>query len=74
MKILIRDVNDPLRIIEENSTGAINIIDLANLDSCSFIATDDLGRTHDDGSFEVMGRMDYSDVRGCNLMWDGKNQ
>ena len=73
MKILIRDVNDPLRIIEENSTGAINIIDLANLDSCSFIATDDIGKMNDDGSFEVLGRMDYSDVRGCNLMWEGKS-
>jgi len=72
MKILIRDVNDPLRLIEENSTGAINIIDLANLDSCSFIATDDLGKMNNDGSFEVMGRMDYSDVRGCNLMWEEK--
>jgi acyl-CoA synthetase (AMP-forming)/AMP-acid ligase II len=71
MKVFIRDVNDPLRLIGENSTGAINIIDFANLDSCCFIATSDLGRVNEDGSFAVMGRMDYSDVRGCNLMWEG---
>ena len=66
----IATVLTPVRVNEEKS-GAINIIDLANLDSCSFIATDDLGKTNDDGTFEVMGRMDYSDVRGCNLMWEG---
>lgn len=71
MKVFVRDVNDPLRLIGENSTGAISIIDFANLDSCSFIATSDLGKLNDDGSFEVRGRMDYSDVRGCNLMWEG---
>ncbi|HYV95705.1 MAG TPA: acyl transferase [Chitinophagales bacterium] len=72
MKVLIRDVNDPLQVAEENATGAINIIDFANLDSCSFIATDDVGKMNDDGTFEVMGRMDHSDVRGCNLMWEEK--
>ena len=68
MQILIRDVNDPLTMIEDGKTGGINVIDLANLDSCSFIATQDLGRIHQDGSFEILGRYDNSDVRGCNLL------
>ncbi len=68
MKILIRDVNDPLTLIEKGKTGGINVIDLANVDSCSFIATQDLGKIHADGSFEVLGRYDHSDVRGCNLL------
>jgi hypothetical protein len=68
MKILIRDVNDPLSILENNKTGGINIIDLANIYSCPFVATQDLGRTFDDDSFSVLGRFDNSDVRGCNLM------
>ena len=67
-KILIRDVNDPLSIIGNNKTGGINVIDLANIYSCPFIATQDLGRTFDDNSFSVLGRFDNSDVRGCNLM------
>ena len=71
MKILIRDPLDPLTIIEEPEvTGGINIIDLANIHSCSFISTGDLGRLHKDGSFEVLGRIDNSDVRGCNLLID----
>lgn len=68
MKIMIRDTNDPLSWITEGKTGAINVIDLANLYSCSFIATQDLGRSHTDGSFEVLGRFDNSDIRGCNLL------
>lgn len=68
MKILIRDVNDPLQFLSYGQTGGISIIDLANLYSCSFIATQDLGILHEDGSFEVMGRFDDSDARGCNLM------
>ncbi|MBM3436366.1 MAG: acyl transferase [Bacteroidetes bacterium] len=68
MKVLIRDVNDPKLLMDHNKTGGINIIDLANIHSCSFIATQDLGRTHPDGSFEVHGRFDNSDIRGCNLM------
>ncbi|MBW6459541.1 MAG: acyltransferase [Bacteroidales bacterium] len=68
MKILIRDTNDPLQLIPACQTGGINIIDLANLYSCSFVATQDLGRINPDGSFEVMGRFDDSDVRGCNLL------
>jgi phenylacetate-coenzyme A ligase PaaK-like adenylate-forming protein len=71
MKILIRDHQDPLSIIEEPyKTGGINIIDLANINSCSFISTGDLGRKHKDGSFEVLGRFDNSDIRGCNLLID----
>ncbi|MFA5619634.1 MAG: acyl transferase [Weeksellaceae bacterium] len=68
MKILIRDTEDPLTILPSEKTGGINVIDLANLNSCSFIATEDLGRKFDDGSFEILGRFDHSDVRGCNLM------
>jgi len=69
MKILIRDPQDPLTVFTEHAgTGGINIIDLANINSCSFIATGDLGKTHGDGSFEVIGRFDNSDIRGCNLL------
>ncbi len=68
MKIMIADTNDPLSLLENGRTGGINIIDLANFHSCSFIATQDLGRVSDDGSFEVLGRFDYSDIRGCSLL------
>jgi hypothetical protein len=68
MKVLIRDTNDPLQLLPARQTGGINIIDLANIYSCSFIATQDLGRLHEDGSFEVLGRFDDSDIRGCNLL------
>ncbi|HXC04234.1 MAG TPA: acyl transferase, partial [Bacteroidia bacterium] len=68
MKILIRDPNDPLSLCPPGKTGGINIIDLANIHSCSFIATQDLGKLHSDGSFEVLGRFDNSDLRGCNLL------
>lgn len=68
MKVLIRDTEDPLSYSSVGRTGGINVIDLANLNSCSFIATDDLGKSNLDGSFEVLGRFDHSDVRGCNLM------
>lgn len=68
MKVLIRDPNDPLSWGREGKTGGISIIDLANWYSCPFIATQDLGRLHPDGSFEVLGRFDLSDLRGCNLM------
>jgi hypothetical protein len=60
-------VNDPFNYIKDGKTGGINVIDLANLHSCSFIATQDLGRIVGNG-FEIMGRFDQSDVRGCNLM------
>lgn len=68
MKIQIRDTEDPLSKLPQGKTGGINVIDLANLNSCSFIATDDLGKIHSDGRFEILGRFDHSDVRGCNLM------
>ena len=67
-KVLIRDVNDPLTILDNNQTGGINVIDLANIYSCPFIATQDLGRVFHDDSFSVLGRFDNSDVRGCNLL------
>ena len=67
MKVLIRDTVDPLTLLGLDKTGGINIIDLANIHSCAFIATQDLGRLHNK-QFEVLGRFDHSDVRGCNLM------
>ena len=75
MKVLIRELNDPLSIQDSLSKiplngrmGVVNVIDLGNLDTCSFIATDDLSRMYADGSFTILGRLDNSDVRGCNLM------
>jgi hypothetical protein len=68
MKVIIRDVNDPFSLLPKGKTGGINIIDLANINSCSFIATQDLGKINEDGKFEVLGRFDNSDIRGCNLM------
>jgi phenylacetate-coenzyme A ligase PaaK-like adenylate-forming protein len=68
MQMLVRDTEDPLTYIANGKTGGINVIDLANLNSCSFIATQDLGKKYDNGSFEVLGRFDNSDIRGCNLM------
>ncbi|HYK77556.1 MAG TPA: acyl transferase [Daejeonella sp.] len=68
MQVSVRDTNDPLQLLPNGQTGGINIIDLANLYSCSFIATQDLGKVHPNGSFEVLGRFDNSDIRGCNLL------
>jgi phenylacetate-coenzyme A ligase PaaK-like adenylate-forming protein len=68
MKILTRDTEDALTVLPEGKSGGINIIDLANINSCSFIATQDLGKTYSNGTFEVLGRFDNSDIRGCNLM------
>lgn len=68
--VSIRDITDPFSKVAPGRTGGLNLIDLANLDTISFIATDDLGRLHEDGSFEVLGRLDASDVRGCNLLVD----
>lgn len=68
MKVLIRDTNDPFKILDNEKSGGINVIDLANIYSCSFIAAQDLGKTFSDGSFEVLGRFGNSDLRGCNLM------
>lgn len=68
MQILVRDTEDALSYVREGKTGGINVIDLANINSCSFIATQDLGKKYPNGSFEVLGRFDHSDIRGCNLM------
>ncbi|WP_345330077.1 acyl transferase [Mucilaginibacter defluvii] len=68
MRIITRDPNDPLSLMETGKTGGVNIIDLANINSCSFIATQDLGKVYADGSFEILGRFDNSDIRGCNLL------
>ena len=67
MRILTRDPEDALTHTQD-VTGGINVIDFANLYSCSFIATQDLGKSYEDGSFEILGRFDTSDIRGCNLM------
>ncbi len=67
MRVFARDINDPLEVMEQG-TGGINIIDLANINSCAFIATEDIGTIAADGSFEVLGRMDHSALRGCSLM------
>jgi len=68
MKVLTRDTNDPVTILDDEKTGGINIIDFANYNSCSFIATQDLGKIFADNSFEILGRFDNSDIRGCNLL------
>lgn len=68
MRIVLRDTNDPLTLLNADQTGGINVIDLANINSCSFIATQDLGRLLPGGSFEVLGRFDNADIRGCNLL------
>jgi hypothetical protein len=70
MRVLIRDASDPLVYSIAGTSGGINIIDLANIDSCAFIATQDLGKNYTDNTFEVLGRFDFSDVRGCNLLVD----
>lgn len=68
MRITTREVQDPFTQAAEGRTGGINVIDLANMYSCPFIETQDLGRAYPDGSFEILGRFDHSDVRGCNLL------
>lgn len=68
MKVSLRDTNDPLSPAAQGKSGGINIIDLANLNSCAFLATQDLGKLSADGSFEILGRFDNSDIRGCNLL------
>lgn len=70
MRVLGRSITDPFAEAKPGKTAALNIIDLANLDTISFIATDDLGKIYEDGSFEVLGRLDHSDLRGCNLLID----
>lgn len=68
MRIQTRDTNDPAGKVDHGKTGGVNIIDLANINSCSFLATQDLGKVYEDGSFEILGRFDASDIRGCNLL------
>lgn len=70
VRVLLRDETDPFEIreLQNAGSGVINIVDLANLNSCSFIATEDVGRSHTGGGFEVLGRMDHSDIRGCSLL------
>lgn len=68
MRVRLREVNDPFATVAPGRVGGIDVIDLCNIASCPFISTQDLGRTHTDGSFEVLGRFDNSDARGCNLM------
>ena len=68
LRVLLREPSDPFSVAEYRPDGALNVIDLANVDSCAFIETKDLAHMHPDGSFEVLGRMDNSDVRGCNQM------
>lgn len=68
MRVYTRDTEDALSLIDSDNAGGINVIDLANINSCSFIATQDLGRVNKNGTFEIIGRFDSSDIRGCNLM------
>ncbi len=68
MQVSTRDTNDPMSSIGHGKTGGLNVIDLANVESCAFIATQDLGKTYAGGTFEVLGRFDHSDIRGCNLL------
>lgn len=68
MQVLARDTNDPFTFLPLHKTGGINIIDLANINSCAFIATQDLGKVIDNHTFEILGRFDNSDIRGCNLL------
>ena len=68
IRIRIRELTDPFNYLPAGKTGGINIIDLANLDSCAFIATDDIGQLDKNGRFQVLGRIDNSDIRGCNLL------
>lgn len=69
MKVVITDINDPFTKLKIGKAGLINVIDLANIHSCAFIQTQDIGRLHPDGTFEVLGRVDFSESRGCNLMY-----
>ena len=71
MRIFVRDTYDPLELLPDGRSGGINVIDLANVHSCSFIETQDLGVRYPDGGFRVLGRIDKSEVRGCNLMVEG---
>ena len=68
MRICVRDLNDPFRLLPNGATGGVNLIDLANLYSCGFLQTQDLGKVYDDGSFRILGRISGSEIRGCNLL------
>lgn len=68
MRICVRDLNDPFRLLPNGATGGVNLIDLANFYSCSFLQTQDLGKVYDDGSFRILGRISGSEIRGCNLL------
>lgn len=68
MRVYTTELNDPFCLLPSGKTGVLNLVDLANLDSCSFVRTEDLGRVYPDGSFEVIGRADDAELRGCNLM------
>lgn len=68
MRVLATEINDPFCLVSPGRTGVLNIIDLANLDTCAFIQTEDVGRVYEDGRFEVLGRLDVAEMRGCNLM------
>jgi hypothetical protein len=70
MRVLIREINDPFKLAPSGTLGVIRVIDLANVHSCCFIETQDLGKSYRDGGFEVLGRLDYSDLRGCNLLFE----
>ena len=69
MKVVCRDIQDPLSLLPSGKRGALNIIDLANQNSCSFIATEDVGIVHENGTFEILGRMNHAEIRGCNLLF-----
>jgi len=69
MKVVCRDLQDPLSLLPPGKRGALNIIDLANQNSCSFIATEDVGIVHENGTFEILGRMNHAEIRGCNLLF-----
>lgn len=69
MKVACRDLQDPLALLPNGKRGALNIIDLANQNSCAFIATEDLGIVHENGAFEILGRMNHAEIRGCNLLF-----
>lgn len=71
MRVVARDISDPLQALPAGERGALNVIDLGNVDTCAFIATEDTGLVHADGSFEVTGRLDAAELRGCNLMYTG---
>lgn len=68
MRVVVTDPHVPGKLVPPGRSGRINVVDLANVYSCAFIRTDDLGRSHEDGSFEVLGRLDHAEIRGCNLM------